>query len=356
MLIYWLLLIFPICCIILNIDKTKYNFIFVIIYGLFLTIIIGLRHNVGADWILYIDGLNSYKNSSLLEGIIKGGDVLYGLLSWITAKINGDIYLVNLICAIVFVSGLMIFTNNSPNQWLALAISIPYLVIVVAMGYTRQGAAIGLTMIALVEMEKNNFFRFGIWIILAALFHKSAIILLPLILITAKTNWKQIFGVILISFLGFFVLLSDFIDTLITGYLISNEYHSSGAGIRIVMNAVPAFLFLFFNKRFSLNSIQRHFWVNMSKISILLLFLLFISPSSTAVDRIALYWIPLQMFVLTRLPIVLTKNKSDQNHWNYLIILYILIVQYVWLFHAEHKHAWLPYQFFPIEWLIKNIF
>jgi hypothetical protein len=76
-----------------------------------------------------------------------------------------------------------------------------------------------------------------------------------------------------------------------------------------------------------------------------------ISPSSTAVDRIALYWIPLQLFVLSRLPYALGKLNENIIIWILIVILYSASVHFVWLFYADTAYAWLPYKFFPLVWL-----
>ena len=57
---------------------------------------------------------------------------------------------------------------------------IPYLVTVVAMGYSRQAVAIGFVMLAFSGLGANSAIRFAIWITVAALFHKSAVLLIPI--------------------------------------------------------------------------------------------------------------------------------------------------------------------------------
>ena len=78
--------------------------------------------------------------------------------------------------------------------------------------------------------------------------------------------------------------------------------------------------------------------------------LLFISPSSTAVDRLALYFIPLQLFVFSRLPQVLGNEIHTQGIWVLVVLIYSFIVQFIWLFYAQHREFWIPYQFYP--WLL----
>ena len=117
------------------------------------------------------------------------------------------------------------------------------------------------------------------------------------------------------------------------------------------MNAIPGVLFLVFRKRFQLTLEQRSFWTWMAWSSLLFLVLLFLSPSSTAIDRVALYWIPLQLFVLSRLPNVLGQQNGKNAIWVCAVLAYSATVQYVWLFYADTSFAWLPYRFYPWVWL-----
>jgi hypothetical protein len=79
--------------------------------------------------------------------------------------------------------------------------------------------------------------------------------------------------------------------------------------------------------------------------------LLAVSPSSTAVDRLALYWIPLQLYVWSRWPAAMARNHNAQLPWVAGVLAYSLAVQFVWLFYADHSWAWVPYQFYPWVWL-----
>jgi hypothetical protein len=219
------------------------------------------------------------------------------------------------------------------------------------MGYTRQGAAIGIAMIGMVALERGSSLKFMLWIAVAATFHKSAIILAPLAVLSSTERrfltavWVAAAGVIL-----YVLLLLESVDFLIHGYL-ENEYQSSGAAIRIAMNAVPGALFLILRRRFQISYEQRSFWTWMGLGSLLFIVLLQISPSSTAVDRVALYWIPIQMFVLSRLPDAIGGKGKKNLGWTYVVVGYSAVVHFVWLLYADTAFAWLPYRFYPWTWL-----
>ncbi|MEY4806704.1 MAG: hypothetical protein RLZZ206_1093, partial [Cyanobacteriota bacterium] len=114
--------------------------------GLFLTLLIGLREQVGGDWVSYLPAIERSIGLPYAE-IFQADEPGYGLLNWFGANWGGSIYLVNIICGLVFSIGLMLFCRAQPRPWLALTLAFPYLITVVAMGYSRQGVAIGLEML-----------------------------------------------------------------------------------------------------------------------------------------------------------------------------------------------------------------
>jgi hypothetical protein len=314
-----------------------------------LVLVIGLRHEVGGDWGSYLLALEEITNEPL-QKVLSNGDLAYNLLNWLAAETELGIYFVNTVCSALFAWGLLAFCRAQPRPWLALVVAVPYLVIVVAMGYTRQGVAIGLAMLGLVALNQGQLYKFTCWLILAALFHKSALIVLPVAAFSGRKKWGALLGVLLVGVLMFMLLLAEHVDFLLAGYII-DEYASSGAGIRVAMNALPAALFLIFRNRFDLTPSQKSFWVWMSLGGLTLILLLAVSPSSTAVDRMALYWIPLQLFVWSRLPQAMGQRAGTQRQWAAMVLVYSFAVQFVWLFYADHNYAWLPYQFYPWVWL-----
>jgi hypothetical protein len=356
MALYWLLLLVPCLAAIgvphvggKSISERSWSLGFQL-YFLLLVLVVGWRHEVGGDWSNYLPAIDIALQQSFEEALAQTGDPAYKSLNWMSAHAGAGIYGVNLVCAVVFSYGLMVFCRNTPRPWLSLAVAVPYLVIVVAMGYTRQGVAIGLIMLALVALDKGSLAKFIVWVVLAALFHRTALILIPMAIFAGRKNWVAIVGVLFTLVLLFFLLLAEHVDNMVAGY-ITDQLDSSGAAIRIAMNALPAIVFLLFRQRFNLTDAQRTFWTWMSLGGLAFIVLLGLSPSSTAVDRVALYWIPLQLYVWSRLPFAMARTHNAQLPWVAGVLLYSLAVQFVWLFFAVHSYGWIPYQFYPWEWL-----
>jgi hypothetical protein len=317
----------------------------------FLVFLIGFRHEVGGDWLTYLEMLEGYGDTSVNKREYSFQDPAFVILNQLAVQTGFGIYFLNLMSAIIFCWGLLVFCRAQPRAWLALTVAVPYLITVVAMGYTRQGVAIGVAMVAMTALGHGRILSFVLWIAFAATFHKSAIILLPMaVLANSKRRLMTFFWVVVASLVLFILMVQESLSFLMGGY-IESEYQSSGAAIRVTMNVLPAVLFLSFRKRFQLTSQLSSFWSWMSWSAILLVGLLMISPSSTAVDRIALYWIPLQLFVLSRLPNALGRYDAKNLLWVLAVVGYSAAVHFVWLFYADTAFAWVPYQFYPWVWL-----
>ncbi|WP_345967760.1 EpsG family protein, partial [Pseudothermotoga sp.] len=114
-----------------------------------LLIFIGLRHEVGGDWFAYLRWYQNVESRGLsfsLESFILS-DWGYNFLNWLVSKLRLGIYGVNTACAFIFLLGLFSFLDylgSDRDFYLGLLISYPYLIMVVANGYTRQSVAIGL--------------------------------------------------------------------------------------------------------------------------------------------------------------------------------------------------------------------
>ena len=314
-----------------------------------LVLVIGLRHEVGADWGQYLELVNRASDESL-EQAVSQGEPAFSLLNWLSAWMGLGPYFVNTVCAALFAWGVVVFCLAQPRSWLALVVAVPYLVTVVAMGYTRQGVAIGLVMLGLESLAHQKILRFVLFVVLAATFHKSAVILLPIAILAGTRHWfwaSLWIGPTSLLFYG--LLLQESVDAFIANY-INEAMDSAGAAIRVAMNAVPAVLFLSLRQRFSMPQADRIFWTWMSLGALAFGGLLAVSPSSTAVDRVALYWIPLQLFVLSRLPDALGRQSRRNAQWVWVVVGYSATVMFVWLFFAIHAVYWIPYQFYPWVW------
>ena len=238
--------------------------------------------------------------------------------------------------------GVVAFCRQQPRPWLALAVAVPYMIIVVGMGYSRQAVALGLAMLGLVGLARKNNLQFVLCVALAATFHKSAVLLVPLAVLATPRGrlWTGLWVGISAAVL-YYLLLADSVDNLVTNYL-DAEYQSEGAAVRIAMNTLPAVILLLFRKQFVWQPAERNLWLSMAVLALVSVAWLLVSSSSTAVDRVALYLIPLQLFVFARLPDMVGRGRGIRT-WVIAVVAYYAAVLFVWLNFATHSFAWVPY-------------
>jgi len=313
---------------------------------LFFTLLIGLRNEVGGDWFNYLPYIDQQNGVPFAE-IFASDEFGYALLNWFGANWGGGVYLVNSICALIFSVGLLQFCRAQPRPWLALTLAFPYLVMVVAMGYTRQSVAIGLECLALLALERDRLLWFLAWIALAASFHTTALVLmvLPVSTINPGLRFGQLIRLGLVAVAGFGLfnsLLAENLAVYQSGYLDAN-YQSQGALIRVILCVLPALVFLLARPRFALPPDQLRIWSLLSLMAMAAAAGLVLSTSSTAVDRVSLYLIPLQLFVGSRLPDTRLFGITPER-WNQLLIGFSLAVMLVWLLFGTYSSYWVPYR------------
>jgi hypothetical protein len=140
-------------------------------------------------------------------------------------------------------------------------------------------------------------------------------------------------------------------ETLVTGY-IGTGYSSSGAAVRIAMNALPAFLYFVLRSRLKLEDDELRFLDVLALVALAFVGLLYVSPSSTAVDRLALYIIPIQLLVLGRLPLNLARTKGNYQLLAAGVVVYSAAVMFVWLNFAVDADSWVPYSLIDADSLV----
>lgn len=312
--------------------------------GLLFATIMGFRHEVGGDWFSYLPMFESTARRTFLEVLSRDDPAYYGL-SWLLERYGGSIYWLNVVCASVLAWGTVVFCRRQPNPCLALLAAVPYMLIVVGMGYTRQSVALGFALLGLAALGSGRTRVSVVWVVIGALFHKSAVLLLPIAALAASRN-RLLTGtlVLVVTALMYYLLVLDSVESLWINY-VDADMQSQGAAIRVAMNAVPAILLLLFRRRLVPELHERKLWLWIAVIALVCIPL--VGIASTAVDRVALYLIPLQVFVFARLP-RLAGSTNSRTPLVLAIVAYYAAVQYVWLNYATHAQYWLPYQFMPL--------
>jgi len=317
------------------------------LFGLVLIILIGLRHEIGGDWFRYLDTAYGISRGNSFDFLsFYTGDYGYRLIHWVSINYLNGIYATNLIHAIFFVVGLVRFCRAMPIPWIALFVSIPFLIVVVSMGYTRQAAAIGFLMWGLVDLingKKSNFF---ISLLFGALFHYTVLIMLPIGVLYSLNKGSffrnlTIFILAVLSSAFMYIFFISKIEHMMYYYITIKFHHSDGALVRVFISFLSAIIFFIYRDKFRKTFHDEKLWFIFSVASIMMLPLAFYY--STFADRIAIYFLPLQMVILSRIPTLIASRYYRTLFILGVLLLYVSAL-FVWLNFGSYSGLWLPYQ------------
>lgn len=340
MIFYWLLFLIPVYFLL---GKARGGFntsnLEWFIFAITLIILIGLRYQVGGDWETYLEGLE-LENAIQWDDLFLKRDPGFTLISWFSIALGFSIYGINVVCAAAFVGGLMSLCRAQPYPWAAVLVAVPYLIIVVAMGYTRQAAAIGLLMYGFKCLASEGSTKYLIFVFLAGMIHKTAFVFAGVALLRPGSGkLKVVLGVgSIIGLLGYAFLLEQ-AETFMRNY-VEFTMESGGGQIRTLLSLPPALVLLFYWKKWGQMFNDRWLWGIIAIIAITCIPL--VPLASTAVDRMALYLIPLQVVVWARFP-VLVQGRINRTFALLMVILFYATVLLTWLVYGTHSSYWLPY-------------
>lgn len=302
-----------------------------------------LRHEIGGDWSAYFDMFDRARVASLGQALVIT-DPAFSFLLWFSALVGAGIYLPNAICSLILCYGICRVAARTKEPWLAILVSVPYLLIVVGLGYVRQAAAIGLVLMAIDALVRERRILTLVWLLVGAMFHSTSVVTWPLFAMAlANSNKLRMLTLATIgSGVILFIALPRYAE-LDSGYL-ESEYTSGGALVRLMMGLVPSVLLLIRWRSFEAPPQVRSIWFGFAVANIIGLVILLLTPSSTAVDRLMLYFSAIQVVVFGELARLLGFTERSGLIVRFLGIAYAVTVQAVWLLYATHASSWVPYK------------
>jgi hypothetical protein len=345
MITYWMMFLFPSFLALMpwkataNLAKLSWG-----IATIALILIIGLRYQVGGDWLPYLMRFHVASGATLTDAVKIYRDPSYWYFNWLFANAGLGVWSLNLLCAVISVSGVVAIALRQPQPWVALAVAVPYILVVVCMGYTRQSAAFGLVCWALLAVQDRRTLRFLILVVVATTFHKSAVVAMPLYLFTLRRikfrHWVLL-ATMLFAIVA--VLITETIESQWQNY-VEKQMESEGALFRVAMNFPPAIILLLWRKKLGLQDHRSRHWYWIAWIA--LISIIFVNLASTVVDRLGLYLLPLQMIVFAH-AYRLFKEQIFRSITPIIVLMLYGAVLFVWLNYAKNSYTWIPYQFYP---------
>jgi hypothetical protein len=330
--------IFPIYLFIKNIFFINFRML-LFIEILFLTIFVGLRHEIGGDWESYEHLFKHFSNYDIFEFIKINSitnDFGYFFLGNLVSNFGLSIHYSNLVCSFICILAIYSYSSCFKKRDLVIFILYSYTVIVIFMGYTRQATAVSIMIIAFTYSDKRLFSYLSGF--LALLFHKTVIILYPLYI-----HKKISFFIFSFIFILYMYTFYNNIQLMFVNYILTNKA-SGGYYIRIIMILPPTVLLFCYRKNIESIFEGDTFWSkNIYKISIISLPMILIIGllSTTVADRFLIIYLMLSC-PFWSYPFL--SNSYSIRMLSYIIIPAVpIFTMTAWLLYANTASSWMPY-------------
>lgn len=278
-----------------------------IVMFVILLLFAGLRDSdVGSDALVYKNFFQIVSNYNLLDLIrLNSFEIGFKILTkFCSLFCNYNLY----IFIITFISlfGFYFFIKKYSNNYLmSIFLFIVANIYIYLFCTIRQTVAISILLVSIKYVFTNEKIKFILLVLLAASFHKTALIFMPVYLLKwidiNKIGIKKIIILYLIIFIFKRQIVSLFINFFYSSY---NNHIISGGGyfLLLILIVLAAFIYYFVNKKKLYNNEVKLFY-NIYLVSILFQIL---ATSQGYINRITLYFmIPL----IILLPKIIQKNK-----------------------------------------------
>ncbi len=316
------------------------NFIWIFVL-FFLSIFIGFRNEIGGDWITYEKFYHTVHNLSFYETL--NSSLVYVYINKIAYYTGTQFVGVNVICALIFMFSLAIFLNNSKNKWLALAISFPIIILILGMGYTRQGLAFSFSLFLIKALEDKKLLKSIIFIFLAILSHKSALFICSFLLFLSIWYYKKYFTLLLSIIIPiFFVFLFWYYYKHLFHFYAGFGQHmySYGSLPRSLLILFVAVLFIINKKKFK-NMNEYQIFIYTAFASMIIFLFPFSITTSIVADRLLLYLYPLKLVFIAFADL----NDKTMRFITFIISSLYFFYLIIWISFGKNSFSWLPYEF-----------
>lgn len=220
----------------------------------FLVVFIGTRFYVGCDFATYLLRFSRVSDAFDFKAIFLENEAGFEFVNFAVAKLGLGFVWVNLICAVLVMVGYYHFLKDKYKPVMVLATMFPIVIIQLSMSGVRQAVAVAFVTASLAPFLKGNRLAVALWILAAASFHRSALIMFPLVFLAGRTiKLGKLFFAVVIGFPVAIVLLADRLSIYGDRYVdqIYGDLTSGGALLRYIWLSLPAVLYVLNRKKLS---------------------------------------------------------------------------------------------------------
>ncbi|HWR24204.1 MAG TPA: EpsG family protein [Feifaniaceae bacterium] len=334
--------------------KPNLWFVFLVIASL--TLVAGLRFMVGTDYVNYSIAYQDIRTDFGQAVQIHDTEYGYMALAWIFGCFFKMPF--------AFLAFLALLTNmlvvlslreSSEMFWFSCVLYILMYFYFTTFNLVRQSLAVSITFFAHKHLVEKKFFHYLLFVLLASLFHYSALILIPIYFVVHRPAWSRLifFGFIAVGLvLVFYDSVMNVVFSLLSGtrYSVYEEVVTEagdGVGIlRIAVAAAPVALSLLFKGRLK----EHNVIVNMSAINLMITLL---ATRQIYFVRMSFYF---SIYYLLLLPVLVGLLKDAKTKFIACLALLFCYGAYCYVL-LPVEGGVLPYQTIasaPKDWNIMN--
>ncbi|WP_157935064.1 EpsG family protein [Vibrio splendidus] len=266
---------------------------------LLLTLIFGLRVDVGADWFEYIRIYDIYKFDSFIFNHIEFG---FKAINVIASTYEFGFSFVIITTTFLFFA-FTIFGCRlcMVNPYLFLALIFPYYVVMSGMNYLRQSLGLSVFIVYVALLLRSCKISSILMLLLGMSFHKSILIFSVLSFLRLKIRYIVIFGLPFVLF-GVGTQLQSYNDL----YLNSSHYSSSGFLLRYMYVLISCCIYCYLMNSEKESEYRWRYVIVLGTVFVAIVAIL----STTAADRLAYYFIVLNTLLILRVLSQINFNKN----------------------------------------------
>lgn len=306
------------------------------------------------------DGFENLKYKDWEIGFV----ILTKLLGMIIPNsIYSYIYYIGFFSVVTIVPAAIFIYKNSEMPWVSTVLYVNTFLFFMSMNFIRQAVALSIIMLAWHFMKKNKFIPFAVFVIIASLFHQTALLMLPVyLLVKMKITLKEL--IVYLYILLFFYISSTGFIRIITSFF-HEEYVGSAflnEGLSFVYAILPVIIVIiafFLAKIRTINvTTETKYIINMTLICALLSITM---SKHSIIERLTYYF---TVFLILLVPIIyrslrqngirfaLSKSTSielcsekQKKIISFCVLIVILAFSYFNFYYglSENAHGVLPY-------------
>ena len=309
--IYFLIYVALLLCGFLSQGKRslRNSLYYVCLLGLF--VFAGFRYEVGCDWTGYLNIFNVAGRPEASD-TARQSEVSFWALNDLLHYFDLEYPYINVVSSAAFFLGLHVLAKRQPNPLGILVLAFPVLILNIAMSAIRQGIALGILCFAYNAFIDKRLTRYIFFVALGATFHMSAISLLALTpFVQGEYTRRRIAFAGLLALPGlYFLLTTQSFEIYASRYIGSVVPEAAGAPYRTGLLALTGIVFLWFlDGKWKAQSIRDYKLVKLSSYMFIATFPVALF-SSVIGDRFGYYLAPIQLIILTRLPMLVKGRNS----------------------------------------------